>query len=118
MSANPSPLLTAPIAPTLARLATLGIALAMYQIAVLVADTHFIGRLGTDPLAGLGLVFPMLMLLQMPSADAMGGGVSGSNGLSSRHPQTAQLPWQPAIANRRFGKTPIVNRMIVLVPAR
>ncbi len=78
MSANPSPLLTAPIVPTLVRLATPGIALALFQIAVSVADTHFIGRLGTDALAGLALVFPMLMLLQMTSAGAMGGGVSSA----------------------------------------
>lgn len=73
-----SPLLTAPIVPTLARLATPGIALALFQIAVSVADTHYIGRLGTDSLAGLALVFPMLMLLQMTSAGAMGGGVSSA----------------------------------------
>ncbi len=78
MSAKPSPLLTAPIVPTLARLASPGIAQALFQIAVSVADTHFIGRLGTDSLAGLALVFPMLMLLQMTSAGAMGGGVSSA----------------------------------------
>lgn len=73
-----SPLLTAPIVPTLARLATPGIALALFQIAVSVADTHYVGRLGTESLAGLALVFPMLMLLQMTSAGAMGGGVSSA----------------------------------------
>lgn len=73
-----SPLLNAPIVPTLARLASPGIALALFQIAVSVADTHYIGRLGTDSLAGLALVFPMLMLLQMTSAGAMGGGVSSA----------------------------------------
>jgi len=64
--------------PTLARLATPGIALALFQIAVSVADTYYIGRLGTESLAGLALVFPMLMLLQMTSAGAMGGGVSSA----------------------------------------
>jgi putative MATE family efflux protein len=78
VSAKPSPLLTAPIVPTLARLASPGIALALFQIAVSVADTHYIGRLGTDSLAGLALVFPMLMLLQMTSAGVMGGGVSSA----------------------------------------
>jgi len=71
-------MLVAPIAPTLVRLATPGIALALFQIAISVADTHFIGRLGTEALAGLALVFPMLMLLQMTSAGAMGGGVSSA----------------------------------------
>lgn len=73
-----SPLLQAPIVPTLARLAAPGIALALFQTAVSVADMHFIGRLGTDSLAGLALVFPMVMLLQMISAGAMGGGVSSA----------------------------------------
>jgi len=69
-----SPLLTAPIVPTLARLAAPGIVLALFQTAVSIGDTYFIGRLGTEALAGLALVFPMLMLLQMTSAGAMGGG--------------------------------------------
>ena len=73
-----SPLLTAPIVPTLARLAAPGIALALFQTAVSVADTYYVGRLGTESLAGLALVFPMVMLLQMTSAGAMGGGVSSA----------------------------------------
>ena len=73
-----SALLKAPIVPTLARLAAPGVALALFQTAVSVADTHFVGRLGTEALAGLALVFPMLMLLMMTSAGAMGGGVSSA----------------------------------------
>src|SRR5688572_32867871 len=45
---------------------------------VSVGDTYFVGRLGTAPLAGLALVFPLIMLLQMTSAGAMGGGVSSA----------------------------------------
>jgi len=45
---------------------------------VSVSDTYFVGRLGTAPLAGLALVFPLIMLLQMTSAGAMGGGISSS----------------------------------------
>ena len=78
MSARPSPLLHAAIFPTLARLAAPGIVLALFQTAVSVADTYYVGRLGTDSLAGLALVFPMVMLLQMTSAGAMGGGVSSA----------------------------------------
>ena len=72
------PLLGAPILPTLGRLAAPGIVLALFQTAVSVADTYYVGRLGTDALAGLALVFPMVMLLQMSSAGAMGGGVSSA----------------------------------------
>jgi putative MATE family efflux protein len=71
-------LLEAPIVPTLARLAAPGLLLVVSQSAVSITDTHFVGRLGTEPLAGLALVFPLVMLLQMTSAGAMGGGVSSA----------------------------------------
>jgi putative MATE family efflux protein len=45
---------------------------------VAVAETSYIGRLGTEPLAGIALVFPFVMLTQMMSAGAMGGGVSSA----------------------------------------
>jgi len=71
-------LVDAPILPTLARLSAPGLLLVVFQSAVSIADTHYVGRLGTAPLAGLALVFPLLMLLQMTSAGAMGGGVSSA----------------------------------------
>jgi Na+-driven multidrug efflux pump len=71
-------LLTSPILPTLLRLA-LPNAVAMVGTAlVTVAETSYIGRLGTEPLAGIALVFPFAMLTQMMSAGAMGGGVSSA----------------------------------------
>ena len=78
-SARPAhPLLRAPIVPTLLRMSAPGIVLVVFQSTVSIADTYFVGRLGTEPLAGLALVFPMVMLLQMMSAGAMGGGVSSA----------------------------------------
>jgi putative MATE family efflux protein len=71
-------LLSAPIVPTLARLSAPGVLLVAFQTMVSVGDTYFVGRLGTRPLAGLALVFPLIMLLQMTSAGAMGGGVSSA----------------------------------------
>jgi MATE family, multidrug efflux pump len=71
-------LLAAPIVPTLARLSAPGVLLVAFQSLVSVGDTYFVGRLGTAPLAGLALVFPLLMLLQMTSAGAMGGGISSA----------------------------------------
>lgn len=71
-------LLSAPIVPTLARLSAPGVLLVAFQSMVSIGDTYFVGRLGTAPLAGLALVFPLLMLLQMTSAGAMGGGVSSA----------------------------------------
>jgi putative MATE family efflux protein len=67
-----------PIFSSIARLSAPGLALAVFQTAVSIADTHFVGRLGTEPLAGLALVVPLVMLLQMTSAGAMGGGVSSA----------------------------------------
>ena len=71
-------LLESPILPTIARLAAPGVLLALFQTAVSIADTYYVGRLGTEALAGLALVFPLVMLLQMLSAGAMGGGVSSA----------------------------------------
>jgi putative MATE family efflux protein len=71
-------LIAAPIVPTLARLSAPGVLLVAFQSLVSVGDTYFVGRLGTAPLAGLALVFPLLMLLQMTSSGAMGGGVSSA----------------------------------------
>jgi putative MATE family efflux protein len=66
------------IVPTLARLAAPGALLALFQTAVSIADTFFVGQLGTAALAGLALVFPLVMLMQMLSTGAMGGGVSSA----------------------------------------
>jgi len=87
-----SPLLHAPIVPTLARLAAPGIVLALFQTSVSVADTYYVGTLGTNALAGLALVFPMVMLLQMTSAGAMGGGVSSAvaRALGAGNPDAAR----------------------------
>jgi len=71
-------LLTGPILPTLLKLA-LPNTIAMFGTAlVAVAETAYIGRLGLEPLAGIALVFPFVMLTQMMSTGAMGGGVSSA----------------------------------------
>src|SRR5260370_14461116 len=71
-------LLTAPILPTLLKLAIPN-TIAMFGSAVVaVAETSYMGRLGTVPLAAIALVFPFIMLTQMMSAGAMGGGVSSA----------------------------------------
>ena len=41
-------------------------------------ETYFVARLGTDALAGMALVFPFVMLMQMISSGAMGGGISSA----------------------------------------
>jgi putative MATE family efflux protein len=71
-------LLTAPILPTLLKLAIPNTIAMFGSTLVAVAETSYIGRLGTEPLAGIALVFPFIMLTQMMSAGAMGGGVSSA----------------------------------------
>ncbi len=78
MSARSELLLGAPVVPTLVRLSAPGLLLVAFQSMVSIGDTYVVGRLGTAPLAGLALVFPLVMLLQMTSAGAMGGGVSSA----------------------------------------
>jgi putative MATE family efflux protein len=71
-------LLTSPILPTLLRLALPNTVAMFGSTLVAVAETSYIGRLGTEPLAAIALVFPFAMLTQMMSAGAMGGGVSSA----------------------------------------
>lgn len=68
-------LLEGPIVPTLLRLAMPNIVVMVMQAAIGLIETYFVARLGLDALAGVALVFPVLMLFQMISAGAMGGGI-------------------------------------------
>lgn len=73
-----NPLLVAPILPTLLRLSLPNMAAMLATTVVAIAETVYVGLLGTAPLAGMALVFPMVMLMQTMSAGAMGGGVSSA----------------------------------------
>ena len=68
-------LLDAPIGRTLLRLALPNVVVMVVQSAIGLIETYFVAKLGTDALAGIALVFPLLMLVQMVSAGAMGGGI-------------------------------------------
>lgn len=71
-------LIEAPIMPTMLRLAIPNVITTVVQASTGLIETYFIGKLGTDALAGVALVFPGVMLMQMMSAGAMGGGVSSA----------------------------------------
>lgn len=71
-------LLEAPIAPTLLRLAAPNVLVMLAQAGVGLIETYFVGKLGTDALAGMALVFPVVMLMQMTSAGAVGGGIASA----------------------------------------
>ena len=71
-------LIEGPIAATLIRLAAPNMLVMLAQTSVGLVETYFVGKLGTDALAGVALVFPVVMLMQMMSAGAMGGGISSA----------------------------------------
>ena len=75
MDARTHQLLEAPIGRTLARLALPNMVVMFVQTLIGLIETFWVARLGTDALAGMALVFPVLMLFQMISAGAMGGGI-------------------------------------------
>src|ERR1051326_4426323 len=66
------------IGGTRLRLAAPNVLVMFAQAAVGLIETYFIAKLGTEALAGVTLVFPVLMLMQMMSAGAMGGGISSA----------------------------------------
>lgn len=72
------PLLDGPIASTLLKLAAPTLVVVMMQAAINVIETYFVGRLGTDALAGVSLVFPLVMLMTTMAAGGMGGAVASA----------------------------------------
>ena len=84
-------LLEAPIAATLLRLGAPNVLVMLAQAASGLIETYFVGKLGTDALAGMSLVFPVVMLMQMTSSGAMGGGIASAiaRALGARKRETA-----------------------------
>ena len=71
-------LLQGSIIPTLLRLAWPNILVMLAQTSTGLIETWWVSHLGTDALAGMALVFPVFMMMQMLSAGAMGGGISSA----------------------------------------
>jgi putative MATE family efflux protein len=67
-----------PIVPTLLRLSWPNILVMLAQASTGLIETWWISHLGTDALAGMAVVFPVVMLMQMMSQGAMGGGISSA----------------------------------------
>jgi len=73
---------------------------------VSVAETAYVSRLGVAALAGMALVFPMVMLQQMLSAGAMGGGISASvsRALGQRDTaRAASTAWHAVLVSATLG---------------
>jgi len=78
MAARTRRLLEAPVTPTLLRLAAPNVLVMVLQAVVTTMDAVFVGWLGAGALAGVSLVYPLVMLMQTMSAGGMGGGVSSA----------------------------------------
>ncbi len=101
-------LLDGPIAATLIRLAAPNMLVMLAHSSVGLVETYFVGKLGTDALAGVALVFPLLMLMQMMSAGAVGGGISSSIARalgSGRRADADALVWHALVIALVFGLT-------------
>ena len=71
-------MLHGPVLATMLKLAWPTILVLLAQVAVGAAETFYVSYLGTAALAGVALVFPILMLMTMMSNGAFGGGVSSA----------------------------------------
>ncbi len=67
-----------PVLPTLVRFALPNLIALCSATIVSIAETAYVGSLGVASLSGIALAFPIFMLMQMLSAGAMGGTVSGA----------------------------------------
>ena len=88
-----NPLLTAPILGTLARLSIPNVIAMLATSLVAVAETAYAGQLGTPALAGLALVFPMVML-QAPWVAAFPPRSAGRSAQEMKFVQPV-LPFMP-----------------------
>jgi len=72
-------LLEGSIVSTLLRLAAPNVVVNVVLIAVTATvDAHFVGRLGPEALAGISLVFPLIMLMQQVANSSMGGAMASA----------------------------------------
>src|SRR3954463_3345839 len=71
-------LLEGPVLPTLLRLAAPNVLNFLAFVGVITFDGFFLGRIGTDALAGASLAFPWIMLVLQTTNSGMGAGVSSA----------------------------------------
>ena len=76
--ATTNPILAGPILPILMRLALPNMGAMVAGSVAAIAETAYVGRLGVPALAGMAVVFPIVMLQAMLAAGAIGSGVSAA----------------------------------------
>jgi putative MATE family efflux protein len=96
MDARTRLLLEGPVGPTIVRLGLPNVIVMVVQTSIGLIETYFVAKLGLDALAGMALVFPLYMLLQMVTAGAMGGGILSAVARalgSGRRDRANELVW-------------------------
>jgi putative MATE family efflux protein len=78
MSPRTRAMIEDPILPTLLRLAAPNLIWVVAQATVSIGESYFVGWLGAEALAGVSLVFPLLMLMQTMGGGGLGGGVASA----------------------------------------
>src|SRR5258708_16592306 len=78
LAAGTRALLEAPIPGRLLRLAAPNVVVITVQAAINILEAVYVGWLGRDALAGIALVFPLVMLMQTMSAGGMGVGIASA----------------------------------------
>jgi putative MATE family efflux protein len=73
-----NPMLDGPILPVVMRLALPNMGAMVAGSVAAIAETAYVGRLGVPALAGMAVVFPLVMLQGMLSAGAMGSTISAA----------------------------------------
>src|ERR1700677_854207 len=71
-------MLAGPVLPVMLRLALPTISVLFVQTLVSVAETYFVSSLGTNVLAGVALVFPVIALMTTMSNGGFGSGIASS----------------------------------------
>lgn len=67
-----------PVLPTIVRMAWPNLLMMLAQASTGLIEMWFLARLGTEVLAGVAVVVPVLMLMQNMSQGALGGGISAA----------------------------------------
>ncbi len=98
--------LEGPVLLILLRLGIPTLIVLVVQTLVGVIETYFVSFLGTEAIAGVALVFPVLMLMQMMANGGMGGGVSSAvaRALGAGKPDdAAAVLWHALLLSVVFG---------------
>ncbi len=99
-------ILAGSIVPTIFKLALPTVVVLVAQTAVSVAEAAYVGRLGTAPLAGVALVFPLYMLMITMSNGGIGSGVASALARatgSGRKVDASALLWHAVVISALLG---------------